>query len=61
MAHSMKEWQPRVCKFDRSCRRNAVCLSRHSQEDKAGHLRRLCGISSSYFGRHAEDFKRLYL
>jgi len=61
MSHSLAEWKPRVCRFDGLCRRHAVCLSQHSQEDKPGYLRRLVGITSSYFGRHADDFRRLYM
>lgn len=61
-SHSLEEWQPKICRFQKICNKFHTCSFWHSEiEDKQKYLNRICEIPNSYFQKNNKNFHQLYI
>jgi hypothetical protein len=60
-SHSLKEWTPRNCKFDKTCKTFSSCIYIHkSLENNIDFLQRMFKLSNNPYSKNEHKFKKLY-
>jgi hypothetical protein len=63
-AHSLKEWDPIICKYDKKfCRKEQYCVFFHPSRESKSHFlsRNITLIKTSFYSKYANAYKQNYL
>ena len=58
-AHSLTEWRPKTCNFQKTCKKGKSCPYFHNfSEDKSMYLKRMIKTNDSFYFKNATKFSK---